>query len=322
MFLRKYRLETPPKSACIFALLGSAAFALAEPASDESVKPVSSALSVDEIALELSSPAPRLGGIAVDMEYTTFQGSLPEADDQTAFRSVITGSWPIRLSSGNDLLLRATLPILGDQPYWQPANRRDYADFVIRQVPSIDPTTGQFITGHDHLGDISVDVGYGGVNENGLTHMFGIVITAPTSEDRSARRAQWLVGPEIALGRTTRWGLYGVRAQHLTDISGEGKQEVDLDTNETTLRLSFAYALGNGWQIESNPVISYDWEAVSDNKWTVPVGAGVSKTVLLGSVPMKMAVELHNYVVSPDRFGPEWLLRFAVTPVFSSKLLR
>lgn len=152
--------------------------------------------------------------------------------------------------------------------------------------------------------------------------MVGIANALPTSDDQSARRGQWLIGPELALGQVTSWGLFGARAKHLTNIDGTGEQEVDYDTNETTLELFFAYGLGNGWQIESNPVILYDWEAVSDNEWNIPVGLGVSKTMMVGKMPMKFGLELQKFVVSTDRFGPDWQINFNLTPVMSSKLLR
>jgi len=279
-------------------------------------------MSVDQIALELSNPLTGLHSLAVDMDYWTYQGDLPEAKDQSGFRTVFTPSWPIKLSNEKFLFLRATIPVYGDQPYWKPVSYLDYAEFLIRQLPSIDETTGEFSYGHDHLGAIGIDIGYGGVNENGFISMVGIANVAPTSEDQSARRGQWLIGPELALGQVTSWGLIGGRAKHLTNIDGDGAQEVDYDTNETTLELFFAYALGNGWQIESNPVILYDWEAVSGNEWSIPVAVGVSKTLMFGKRPVKLGLEVQNFVMSADRFGPEWLINFNLTPVFSTELLR
>lgn len=316
------RISISWRSAYLLAIFGQPALALAEPGSDESKEPLEPAISVDQVGLELSSPLTRFRGFSVDMDYRTYQGDLPEANDQTGFRMVFTPSWPIKLSNEKFLFLRATIPVFGDQPYWKPVSYLDYAEFLIRQLPSIDETTGGFSYGHDHLGDIGIDIGYGGVNENGFISMVGIANVAPTSEDQSARRGQWLIGPELALGQVTSWGLFGGRAKHLTNIDGEGAQEVSYDTNETTLELFFAYALGNGWQIESNPIILYDWEAVSGNEWSIPVGVGVSKTFMSGSRPIKLGLEVQNFVVSADRFGPEWLIGFNLTPVFSTQLLR
>ena len=146
----------------------------------------------------------------------------------------------------------------------------------------------------------------------------GLASVLPFSEDRSTSRDLVLLGPEFSLGQVTRWGLIGAKAKHLTSVAREDQWE----TNDTTVKIFFAYGLGNGWQIESNPIIFYDWEAVSGNEWTVPIGAGVSKTMMVGSVPLKLAFEIQKYVVTPDRFGPEWLFRFSLTPVLSTRLLR
>jgi hypothetical protein len=35
---------------------------------------------------------------------------------------------------------------------------------------------------------------------------------------------------------------------------------------------------------------------------------------------MKFGVELQHYVVSPDRFGPDWLVRFSFVPLVYGQL--
>ena len=135
-----------------------------------------------------------------------------------------------------------------------------------------------------------------------------------------------LLGPEFVLGKVTDWGLYGARFKHLTDVyeddvPGGYGAEFPWSTNETTAKVFFAYGLGNGWQIESNPTILYDWEAVIDNEWTVPIGGGVSRTMRIGRVPVKFGVEIYKFILSPDRLGPDWQLTLSIVPVLSSKLL-
>ena len=61
---------------------------------------------------------------------------------------------------------------------------------------------------------------------------------------------------------------------------------------------------------------------IEGNEWLLPVGAGVSKTFRTGRRPMKIGVELQYYVVSPDRFGPEWLLKINFIPFVSTRLLQ
>lgn len=320
------------KITCVAALLALPALGLAEPAADTPERTERFSVPIDKLAREISNPVSGLRTLGFDFEYRTYQGDLPGADDLDSYRMVFEPSWPIQLRNGRKLLLRARIPVNGNQPQWNPVSYLTWEEFLVRQAPdpgsdpnsrwSVDPATGSFSYGHDNLGNAGFDIGYGGVSESGFISALSLVNVAVTSDDLSARRGQWLLGPEVTLGKITQWGLIGVRAKHLTNVDGEGDQELDYDTNETTLSVFFAYSLGNSWQIESNPVILYDWEAVSNNQWYVPVGAGISKMMRIGNVPMKVGVELQYFIVSPERFGKEWLLKFNLTPVLSTRLLR
>ena len=305
--------------AYIAALLGSLTLSPTTIASDASTS-ASPAISADEIALELSNPVSAIRSLAIDLEFRTYRGDLPEADGQFSSRYVFDLSWPIKLANGNNILLSATIPVNRAQPLWTRPGGRQLGEFRIRQVPERVFTGGVFRDGHSHLDDSGINVGYGGTNASGLFGMFGLASILPTSTDQNVSRDQYLLGPEFALGKITGWGLIGAQAKHLTNVYGEG--DGDWDTNMSSLQLLFAYGLGNGWQIESSPIIHYDWEAVSGNEWSVPIGGGVSKTVRLGSLPLKMAFDIEYFVVSPDRLGPDWLFAIKFSPVISTKLLR
>jgi hypothetical protein len=288
--------------------------------SDEDPGAIESAPSIDEIAKELYNPVTALRSLGNDLEYRQYKGSLPGSNDWSAWVYQFKPSIPFQLSNGRNLLLRATIPIYLDQPVWEIWEDhpiwevdRSYADFLLRQSPQATPDSGFFQDSHDHLADISFDVAYGGVSERGFISMFGIAALMPTSQDISASRDQFLLGPEIALGKSADWGVIGAWVTHLTDITGDS----GFSTNETSLKVFFAYGLGNGWQIVSNPTILYDWEADGGNELLLPIGGGFAKTTRIGSTPVKLAFELHHYVESAERFGPEWLFTFNLTPVIS-----
>jgi len=312
------------------AILGLLALPILGTASGESEeKSVASAweMSVDEIAKELSNPVTALGSIVNDIEFRTYQGDLPGADDQSNTLYLIKPSFPISLKNGKNVLIRATVPVYVDLPAWQvPFGHPlwiqdfDYPDFRLRQSPQITPSTGEFHSVHGHVGDIGFDVAYGGVSNNGFISMYGLATVLETSTNISASRNQWLLGPEIAIGKSTDWGVYGAWVTHLVNING--KEPYDSDTNETYIEVFFAYGLNNGWQIFSSPKITYDWEADSGNELLLPIGAGISKTTRIGRMPLKLSFELQNFVVSPDRFGTEWLFTFSFTPVFPNPFRR
>jgi len=278
-------------------------------------------LSLDEVAKELSNPVTALASIKTDFEYRAYQGDLPGSDDQSNMMFLIRPSVPIPLKNGKNILMRATIPIYQDMPAWQvPFGHPlwiqdfDYPDFRLRQSPQITAETGEFASVHGHVGDLGFDFAYGGVSDSGFISMYGIATVLETSTNISASRNQWLLGPEFAFGKSTDWGVIGAWVTHLTNIP----QEDSYNTNETSVELFFAYGIGNGWQVFSSPVMTYDWEADSGNEMMLPIGAGLSKTTRIGSMPLKLAFELENFVISPDRFGTQWLFTFSLTPVFSN----
>jgi hypothetical protein len=88
----------------------------------------------------------------------------------------------------------------------------------------------------------------------------------------------------------------------------------DVETNLTSGQYFYAFGLGNGSQIFAGPTWSYDHEAPSDDKLSIPLGIGIARTFLLGR-PWKVSLEYRAYIESPDTFGPDREIRFKIAPV-------
>ncbi len=274
------------------------------------VKPAE--MSLDEIAKELSNPVTSLTSIATILNTVFSRVACPPPMMRPPLSTHCGPQCRYLLNNGKYILIRASIPINGEQPIYEADEQ--YPPFLIRQLASTIPADGTFDNehGHSHLGDIGYDVAYGGVSDNGFIGMFGVAGVIPASQDLSQSVDQFQLGPEVVIGKVTSWGVYGAWLTHLTRVYGED----EWDTNMTSLKIFFAYGLGHGWQVFSNPVIQYDWEGDSDNKLFLPIGAGVSKTTRIGSMPLKLAFEVQKYIVSPDSIGPDWLFTFSFTPAF------
>lgn len=271
-------------------------------------------LSDDEIARELASPVSALFSLGNDFVYRTTQGDLPDADNQPYAAYLIEPTIPFQLDNGKRILVRFEIPVIFDEPIY--IADQDYADFKIRQFSSTIPTDGVFEDTHDHMGDIAYDVAYGGVNENGLITMYGVAGSLPFGSDTTNSRNQWLLGPEFAIGKSADWGVAGVWLRHLVDVSGN---KDEYSTSETSAEVFFAYSLGNGWQVISNPVIKYDWEGGSGNRLFIPLAAGIAKTARIGKMPYRLAFQVEKYIASPDLFGPDWQFTLSFRPVFPAR---
>ncbi len=279
--------------------------------------------SLDDVSLDMTNPFGSVFYATAEFEHTTFQGDLDGAGDQERQNLDLTASWPFMLDNGKRIVVRMTFPInLGEPTYFTQV--RDYVEWGIRQDAEILPNGQPWFDGHGALGDIEWDVAWGGTSEEGWITGFGVAGVLPTGQDGSIERDQYLLGPDLTLGRVSDWGILGVRLRHLTDVANVSNAEefITWDTNETRLKVFFAYPLGNGWSIISNPTAIYDWEATSGNELQLPLGGGVSKMMRWFGMPVKLDMEFETFVANPDTFGPDWLARVSLTPAIIDRARR
>ena len=251
------------------------------------------ATTADDIARELANPNTVLGTLGFNLDYVTYKGDLPGASDQTSTRLTFQPALPYPISKDVNFFLRPAVPIV-----------------ISQDVPGI----GGFENKGVELGDISFDAALGKSLPGGYVVVGGVVGTLPTATDDALGLDQWLLGPEVALGKVSKWGVLGLLVSHQWDVAGEDS----FSTSITGGQYFYTYNLSNGWQISSSPTFSYNHKAASGQEaWTLPVGIGVSKTTILSGRPWKFGVQYWQFVKQADAFGPDWELRFTVTPVVS-----
>lgn len=256
--------------------------------------------SIDAAAKELANPAGTLSSLNFNIQYNEYSGDLPHSDDQDSTSLVFQPVLPFPVGDkGRNILFRPAVPLLFDQPIFD-AKKADFDDLDF------------------NMGDISFDLVYAGTDmkdkHNGFLWGFGIAGTFPTATDDAIAGDQWRVGPEFFGGIVREWGLAGALVSNQFNVGGSND-----DTYSTlTAQYFYAYGLGNGWQISAAPVLVYDWKADGGDAWTVPIGLGIAKTTKIKGDIWKFRFEVHKYVAQPDIFGPEWLVKFTITPVIQN----
>jgi hypothetical protein len=255
-------------------------------------------LGADELAKELSNPVSSLASPANNFEYISFHGDLPGADHQSVFKYVFQPVLPFSRADGKSLIVRPGPPLLFGQP-------------------SFDPGQGRF-RDDTGLGDISFDVMVGGTTPEGVLSGWGVTTVFPTATSDGLGKDQWQLGPEAVYGVIREWGVLGGFFQHFWDVSGGG----DVGTNLSSLQVFYLYSLGNGWQVGGSPTITYNWDAASGNRWTVPIALGVTKTTKVGDTPVKIALQARYALDSPRDFGNDWGIKLTITPVIQNPFVK
>ncbi len=175
-------------------------------------------------------------------------------------------------------------------------------------------------------GESSVDYAFGlgdinfkallSPNTKGPGFRWGVGPSAilPTATDTRLGNGKWQLGGALAaLYLDDKW-VVGMFPEHWWSVAGDPtRQAVSL----TRIDYFIWYSPAPTWQVGMSPTATIDWlQKNTDDAVTLPVGLGVSKTVLFGKLPVKFGVEADYAVIRPRRVaGDEWTFKFSIIPV-------
>ncbi len=192
---------------------------------------------------------------------------------------------PFEMNDDWNLITRTIVPVIS-QPAFTPAQDREFGlgDTVFSAFLS-PKDSGKWIWG------------------------VGPALLLPTSTDDRLGAGEWGAGPSAVV--LTMRGPWVVGSLFSNVWSFTGDEQVNLFTWQYFVN----YNLDDGWYLTSAPVITANWEANGDNRWTVPFGGGVGKIFRIGKQPMNVSAAAYYNVAKPD-FGADWQMRFQVQFLF------
>jgi hypothetical protein len=133
-----------------------------------------------------------------------------------------------------------------------------------------------------------------------ITWALGPVFSFPTATNFLTRTGQWGMGPTAVVLTMPRQWVIGVLANNIWRIGGESHGKA---LNSFTLQPFINFNLPRAWAISTGPLITANWSAPDDERWTVPVGLGVSKITHIMEQPRNLAIQYYHNVEHPRRAG-------------------
>ena len=172
------------------------------------------------------------------------------------------------------------------------------------------PVVSQPTVGGDRqngLGDTSFSAFFSPKDSGDLTWGVGPVVLIPTSTDDSLGAGEWGAGlSAVVLGMPGNWVVGSL-------FSNLWAPDVNLFTWQYFINYNIPG--GDGLYLTSAPIMTADWEADSDNRWTVPIGGGIGKIFKIGKQPVNSQVSAYYNVEKPE-FGADWQLRLQLQFLF------
>jgi hypothetical protein len=193
--------------------------------------------------------------------------------------------WPFELNDDWNLITRTIVPVIS-QPALTPTQDREFG-----------------------LGD-TVFTGFVSPKNSGAW-IWGVgpAVLLPTSTDDRLGASEWGAGPSGVLLTIRGPWVVGSLLSNIWSFTG------DKEVNLFTWQYFVNYNLAGGWYLTSAPIITANWEANSDDRWTVPLGGGVGKIFRIGKQPLNAQASAYYNVESPE-FGADWQLRLQLQFLF------
>jgi hypothetical protein len=186
---------------------------------------------------------------------------------------------------------------------------RDRSAFLLRTIAPL--RTTRFPASEAGLGDITLAPYL--VPDITRSVFFGVggALVLPTASDANLGTERWSAGPALIVAKTRNPVTWGALAQHLWSFAGDRDRD---DVNVTTFQPFVTRVLGQGWSASANSELSYNWDARSGERWTVPVAVSGARVIDVGGQFINVGLAYVEYLDGPD-LGPEREVRLNATYV-------
>jgi hypothetical protein len=219
---------------------------------------------------------PVAAAISVPLQNNTYYGVGPyrRAENELLIEPVV----PIRLSKNWMVISRTIVPVVV-VPRLSSTAGVDYGLSNIQPQFYLSPVhAGKFIWG------------------------IGPQLWLPTATDDKLGINKWGGGPTtVGLYRSGHW-LGGA----LVNNEFAGLNHVH--ENLMTINGFLYYNFKRGWYVVSSPIMTADWTAERNKRWTVPVGGGAGKLFKIGHQPLNARAQFFNDVRTTTG-GSDWQLQ-------------
>ena len=179
-------------------------------------------------------------------------------------------------------------------------------------IPQGYPEKGQ-IDGAWGISDLNYSFFISPKNVRKVAWGVGPSVTFPTSTDNRLGTGKYSLGFSFVVVYQYEKLTMDLIVRQTWSVAGDAERR---DVNQLVAQPLIAYALGKGWVLSTYPTISANWSFDEDRQWTVPIGAGVSKLLFLGKLPMNLSAQYYHYVVRPD-LAPHSEFRITTTFVLA-----
>ena len=240
-----------------------------------------------ELAKKSQNPVEKMVSIPFNTNFNMGYGSRDNTQIILDLKPVI----PFSLNESWNLITRTIIPIT--------------------HQPNLLPNNGSaYING---IGDILPTVFLSPAHPGPIIWGAGPAVSFPTASNKQLGFGKYCAGPSLVFLAMPQQWVVGVLAFNVWSFAGETNRP---SVNTFELQYFINYNFPHGWYLTSQPIITSDWTATSNNRWTIPVGIGGGRVFSLGKQPLSVSLQAYDNIKTPGTLGPNWQFQFNVTLLY------
>jgi hypothetical protein len=238
-----------------------------------------------DLAKQAQNPIASLISVPFQNNFNFDTGSKEDLQNVLNIQPVI----PFRISDRWNLITRTIVPVI--------------------HQPELAPGIGN-VSG---LGDVQLSAFLSPEKpRGGVVWGVGPILSLPTATDHAIGSEKLGIGPTgVALAIHGPW-LFGTLVNNVFSVAGASDRS---EVNQMLVQPFVNYNMAGGWYFVSSPIITGNWKADNDQRWTVPLGGGLGRLFRVGKQPLNTALQAFYHVEHPDG-AASWSLRLQTQLLF------
>jgi len=186
---------------------------------------------------------------------------------------------------------------------------------INRTIIPIDSVPTGNGTNSSGVGDIQNEMFFTPVKPHKIIAGVGPAFSFPTATASPVKTGTWAGGVSGVLLMMPGPFVLGSLFQQIWPMSDTGGAP---ETNLFLWQYFINYNFGKGWALATAPSITANWDAVEGQQWTVPVGGGISRTLVFNRQPMTLSFQYYHNAKRPDNANSN-TVRFAMVLIFPQR---
>lgn len=174
--------------------------------------------------------------------------------------------------------------------------------------PNVFAESGNF----NGIGDVNLSVFY--TKKGKVSWGIGPVFNLPTAGENLGIK-EWGTGPSVVgVIKPSNW-VIGMLINNVWSLES--------DNSAFTIQPFINYNLPNGYYLSTSPKVVANWDANSDDRWTIPIGMGFGKIVKpKGFLPFNIQFGADYLIESPELTGGDWTFKFTFTALIPKAIFK